>query len=239
MKQPKVQERFVNQDAELPYGLEVSQVVSAIESFYEYWHRVNEWHLKEGYGRFHEQFRANNAIGGFVSHRLTVRFAEESPDFELNRLDDGYPDLLYDGTDYEWPDDYAIKDSGNGPGLEVKASRGNTFYAHHNVEGWLLGIHYRINARSESATDNAPAPDGTPPIEITQVLCASMDHEDWEYRDAEGSKRTNTSELKAGAGLHEMRKNPIIEMDSAITGQGNFLQEYKQAHSEFDPDYSV
>ncbi|MDB9254103.1 hypothetical protein [Halorubrum ezzemoulense] len=55
----------------MPYGLEVSQVVSAIESFYEYWHEVNEWHLEEGYGRFHEQFRANNAIGGFVSRLLS------------------------------------------------------------------------------------------------------------------------------------------------------------------------
>ena len=123
--------------------------------------------------------------------------------------------------------------------MEVKGSKGNTFYAHHNVEGWLLGIHYRINARSKSATDDAPAPDETPPIEVTQVLCASMDHEDWEYRDAEGSNRTNTSELKAKVGLHEMRKSPIIEMESAITGVGDLLREYKQAHAEFDPDYSV
>mgnify|MGYP000005134700 CR=1 FL=1 len=42
MKRPEVRERFINRDAELPYGLEVSQVVSAIESFYEYWHEVNE-----------------------------------------------------------------------------------------------------------------------------------------------------------------------------------------------------
>ncbi|TKX86974.1 hypothetical protein EXE43_05675 [Halorubrum sp. SS5] len=238
MKRPEVQERFVNRDAELPYGLEVSQVVSAVESFYEYWHEVNEWHLEQGYGRFHEQFRANNAIGGFVSHRLTIRFAEESPDFVLNRLDDGYPDLLYDGTDYEWPETYDVKDP-DGPGLEVKSSRGTTFYAHHNMEGWLLGIFYRINARGEADTDEAPAPDDTPPIEVTQVLCASMDQEDWEYRDAEGSNRTNTSELEAGTGLHEMRKNPIIEMDDAITGQGDLLQEYKQAHEEFDPLYSV
>lgn len=116
---------------------------------------------------------------------------------------------------------------------------GNTFYAHHNVEGWLLGTHYRINARSKSATDHAPAPDDTPPIEVTQVLCASMDHEDWEYCDAEGSNRTNTSELKAKVGLHEMRKNPIIEMMSAITGEGDLLREYKQGHAKFDPDYLV
>ena len=41
MKRPAVQERFINRDAELPYGLEIPQVVSAIESFYAYWHRVN------------------------------------------------------------------------------------------------------------------------------------------------------------------------------------------------------
>ena len=239
MKRPEIQDRFVNYDAEVPYGLEVSQIVDAIESFYGYWYRVNEWHLEEGYGRFHEQFRANNAIGGFVSHRITTRVAEESPDFVLNRLDDGHPDLLYDGTDYDWPDDYAVKDAGHGPGLEVKASRGTTFYAHHNVEGWLLGIHYRINARNESATGRAPAPDGTPPIEVTQVLCASMDHNDWEYRDGEGSNRTNTSELKSKAGMHEMRKNLVIETIDGLTGQGDRLRQYKENHTIFDPQYSL
>lgn len=236
MRRSKTKKRFVNYDADLPYELKISQIVDAVDSFYEYWYQTNEWHINQGYGRFHEQFRANNAIGGFVSHRITTRIAQESPEFILNRLDDGYPDLLYDGAEYEWSDDYAVKNDG-GPGLEIKASIGNSFYAHHNVEGWLLGIHYQINARSKSATSDAPAPNDITPIEITQVLCASMDHDDWEYRDAEGSNRTNTSELKAKGGMYELRSNPIIETVDGITGQGEKLEKYKQNHSKFDPQY--
>jgi len=157
----------------------------------------------------------------------------------MNRLDDGYPDLLHDGSDYQWPEDYAVKDEdGDGPGLEVKASRGNTFYAHHNVGGWLLGVHYRINVRSESPTEDVPVPEDEEPIEVTQVLCASMDHDDWEYRDAEGSNRTNTSELTAKAGIHEMRKNPVVELAEAITGSEGRLDEYKQNHADSDLQHS-
>lgn len=57
-----------------------------------------------------------------------------------------------------------------------------------------------------------------------------MDHSDWEYRDAEGSNRTNTSELTAKAGMHEMRKNPIVEIADSITGEGQRLTEYKKNH---------
>ncbi|AHG00729.1 hypothetical protein HALLA_05795 [Halostagnicola larsenii XH-48] len=241
MKRPTVEERHINRDANLPYGIDVQNVVDAVEDLYDYWYEVNEWHLNhpDDYGRYHEQFRANNAIGGFISHRITVRLAEQYPALFVNRMDDGYPDLLYDGTDYEWPDNYSVKDEeGEGPGLEVKASRGNTFYAHHNVEEWLLGVHYRINARSESLTETTPAPDDVPPIEITQVLCASMDHDDWTYRDASGSNRTNTSDLKAKGGMHELRKNPIIELEDAVTGQGDLLTEYKRNHAQFDPAYA-
>lgn len=241
MKRPTVEERFINRDADLPYGIDVQHIVDAVQDLYDYWYETNEWHLNhpEEYGRFHEQFRANNAIGGFVSHRITVHLAEQYPELVVNRMDDGYPDLLYDGTDYEWPDDYAVKDEkGEGPGLEVKASRGTKFYAHHNVEEWLLGIHYRINARSTSPTGVAPAPDDVPPLEVTQVLCASMDYDDWEYRSAEGSNRTNTSELDAKGGMHELRKNPVIEMEDGITGQEDRLVQYKQNHAQFDPEYA-
>lgn len=238
MKRPTVEERFVNRDADLPYDISVQNVVDAIQDLYDYWYEVNEWHLENGYGRFHEQFRANNAIGGFISHRVTVHLAEQYPELVVNRMDDGYPDLLYDGTDFEWPEDYCIKDEeGEGPGLEVKSSRGNTFYAHHNVEEWLMGIHYRINGRSPVPEEPAPAPDGVPPLEITQTLCASMDYDDWEYRSAEGSNRTNTSELDAEGGVHELRKNPIIETVGGITGQEDRLVEYKIQHAEFDSDY--
>lgn len=100
MKRPTVSENSINRDADLPYGIQVEEVVDAIEAFYDYWHAANEWHLSEGYGRYHEQFRANNAIGGFVSHRITVQMANECPGLVMNRLDDGYPDLLYNGTEY-------------------------------------------------------------------------------------------------------------------------------------------
>jgi len=241
MKKPTINERFINRDAELPYGIQVQHIVDAVQGVYDYWHEANEWHLQhnEEYGRFHEQFRANNAIGGFISHRLTVELSKQYPDLVVNRQDDGYPDLLYDGNDYEWPDDYKVKDeNGEGPGLEVKASRGNTFYAHHNAEGWLLGAHYRINERSPSAIEPAPAPDDVPPIEITQVLCASMNYDDWTYRDASNSNRTNTSELQAEGGLFELRKNPVIEQEDAITGQGDHLKLYKRNHAQFDPEYA-
>lgn len=241
MKRPTIEEQAVNRDADLPYDINVQNIIDAVQDLYDYWYEANEWHLdhSERYGRFHEQFRANNAIGGFISHHLTVNLAEQYPDLIPNRLDDGYPDLLYDGTDYKWPDNYSVQDkSGESPGLEVKASRGTTFYAHHNVEGWLLGAHYRINARSNSPTENAPAPDDVAPLEVTQVLCASMDHDDWEYRNAEGSNRTNTSELKAEWGMHELRKNPIIEGKEEITGQGKRLKEYKRNHAQFDQEYA-
>lgn len=231
MLQAKVEDRFVNPEAELPYGITPAQVTNAIDAVYEYWHNVNEWHLERGYGRFHEQFRANNAIGGFVGHRFTLELAEGVNSLEVNQMDDGYPDLLFTGGEYTWPS-LAVKDrDGDGPGLEVKCSQGTTFYAHHNVEEWLIGIHYRINAPGEIPGDVAP-------LEFKQVVCASMDHDDWVYRDADGSNRTNTSDLPK-EGMHELRKNPVYEMEDDIV-QGNnpdWNKMYRQNHAKFDPVY--
>lgn len=231
MKRPEVKDRFVNPDAELPYGTTPKHVTNAIQEVCDYWHEVNEWHLKNDYGRFYQQFRANNAIGGFLGHRFILEFAEEMDSLEANQMDDGYPDLLHTGGEYEWPS-LAVKDKeGEGPGLEVKSSQDTTFYAHHNVEEWLIGIHYQINAEDETPADVAP-------IEFTQVLCASMDHDDWVYRDADGSNRTNTSDLPK-EGMHELRKNPVYEMESGLV-QGNnadWNRQYRQNHARFDPVY--
>lgn len=231
MKRPQVSDRFVNPDAELPYGITPADVTAAISEVYDYWHEVNEWHLENDYGRFHQQFRANNAIGGFLGHKFTIELAEQMDSLEANQIDDGYPDILYTDGEYDWPS-FAVKDKeGEGPGLEVKSSQDTTFYAHHNVEEWLLGIHYQINAENEAPVDVSS-------IDFTQVLCASMDYDDWVYRDADGSNRTNTSDLPK-EGMHELRKNPVYEKEDGLV-QGNdaaWNKQYRQNHARFDPVY--
>jgi len=243
MKEPESAPRFVNPRARLPYGITPEDITAAIDSVYEYWHEVNEWHIENGHGRFHEQFRANNAIGGFVSNRLTRGLVEQHDDLELNPADDGYPDIHYtgDNAEYypngklEWPDDYPVKDKeGEIPGIEVKGARSksNKFHAHHNVEGWLLGGHYSINARGDN-------PENVSPIELTQVVIASMEYEDWEERPSgEDSNRTNTSDLPA-EGMHELRKNPVYESVDGIprTQNADWNTLYKRIHALFDEEY--
>lgn len=234
MEPPKVDLRFVNAEkATLPYGLTAQEVANAIQSVYNYWYKVNKWHIEEEYGRFHEQFRANNAIGGFVSDRVTRALVNANDDLELNPADDGYPDIHYTGGNRPWPDEFPDKSKEESvPGIEVKASRDGSITAHHNVEGWVMGIHYNINARGRT-------PDDVPPITILRVGVASMDEDDWEERPSgEGSNRTNTSDLPS-EGLHELRKNPIYQTRNGIpqSRDGDWNTLYKRIHALFDDKY--
>lgn len=45
MKRRSIEERRINKDADLPYGIDVHNVVDAVEGLYDYWYEVGEWHL--------------------------------------------------------------------------------------------------------------------------------------------------------------------------------------------------
>ncbi|WP_353634481.1 hypothetical protein ABSL23_01425 [Halobacterium sp. NMX12-1] len=234
MNRPRVDSRFINADkATLPYSLTAREVADAIQSVYDYWYKVNEWHIDEGYGRFHEQFRANNAIGGFVSDRITRALVDPNDGLELNPSDDGYPDIHYTRGSRTWPDDFPDKAKDEAvPGVEVKASRDGTITAHHNVEGWVMGIHYNINARGRT-------PDDVPPISILSVRIASMNEDDWEEQPSgEDSNRTNTTTLPTEA-LHELRKNPVYQTRDGIpqSRDGDWNTLYKRIHALFDDEF--
>lgn len=228
MRVPETHDRFLNQRATLPYDIEPIDIVSAIQEFYEYWHDVNEWHIKRGYGRFHEQFRANNAIGGFVGTRVARRLANEVDGLVENPMDDGYPDLVYVDGDYQLPDG-GIKNE-DAPGIEVKTKRSTSsnYYAHHEFNGWLLGITYKINARGRSDSDVAP-------VETPMVSCALVDPGDWTYEDAQESNRTNTARLSR---QKAHRTNPIYQTIEGIPEGTEHADIYRRLHACFDPVYA-
>ena len=230
MQPPEFNPDYLNTNVELPYGLTQDHVEYAIKAVYEYYHAANQWHIQEGYGRFCDQFRANNAIGDFLGHRLTAELVNACDSIKRNLRDDGRPDIL----PIEHPADY-VKDK-SVPGIEVKFSQKTGFDSHNAVDGWVLFTRYEVHhPRHEIDEDEAP-------INIKQMLCATTDPDEYtDHPSGPDSDRTNTANPKATA-MHRLRSNPVYEQPDAITCHpeySDWKEEYRERHLDFNPDYSL
>lgn len=214
-----VEDRFINQGANLPYGVSVDDVVAAIENTYEYYIGVDEWHSSNGYGSLSNYLRANNGRSDFIGNVVTNELSDVSNPIIHNEQEDGFPDLLP-------VDDYTSYNIQRGDsGIETKCSKNASgWYAHSNVSSWVIVFRYELTG-------------GTPPIDFVQVVAADLDVDDWSHQPRkDGSRRTATSSINKH-GMHKLRSNPIIQKPAAITGRGDKRRTYEEIQASFDGEF--
>lgn len=230
MKRPEFNEDWFNSNAELPYGVEPSEVKTAIKEFYEFYGDMNQFFLEEGHGRIETILRANNALSDFIGNVATEELAQASDALVINQKPDGFPDLL--PSEHREYAEHDFKIHHGGYGIETKCSKSSGgWQAHNNEEAWFIVFRYERGDPEDAIHEMDP-------IQFTQVLAGNLTEDDWSHSGrSEDSRRTITSSIIA-SGMDTLRSNPVYEDPNAITGRGEALVRYRKHHAAFDPTFA-
>ncbi|MCO8267447.1 hypothetical protein NKF06_12825 [Haloferax sp. AB510] len=230
MTTPQFEERYLNPNATLPYGVTPDDVADAIKEWYDLYHGINEFLHSEGHHNIENLLRANNALSDFVGDILTDNLAEASDVLIKNQKQDGFPDILPIDNEAYAADDYRVHHGDEG--IETKCSQQNGgWQAHNNESAWFVIFRYAPIDREVDPAEMAG-------VEIIQVLCAKLEEEDWSHSGRSGdSRRTITSSIIAN-GMDKLRSNPVYQKPEAITGLAEPKQRYREYQTTFDPVFA-
>jgi len=223
---PEFHERYLNPDAELPYGVTTEDFRGAIRETYQIYGDITEYLLEEGHGRIETLIRANNALSDLIGNIATEALADESDALVHNQKPDGWPDLL----PVNHYDDYAQMYGDEG--IETKCSKASGGWnAHNNKEG--LFVIFRYVRGDEGAN-----PHEMMPVRFVQVLAAHLEEDDWSHsgRDDE-SRRTITSAVQE-RGMDKLRSNPVYQNPEYISGRAQKKEQFRRIHARFDPVFA-
>ena len=201
-----LQEQYLYQDARLPFGVTVDQIVQAVNDFYAMFADINAHIIGRGYGRLETLLR-EATFSDVVGESLTRAVAKSCPSLKRNRWPNGYPDLLSRADNRE---DRQLR----GVGIEVKASRARGQWQAHNREaGWFLVFRFVADTITEGSAQAAP-------FQIVEILAAELTLQDWSVsRGAEGDQQAETSsELPVQQALQEATADtPLEEVVSSLS----------------------
>jgi hypothetical protein len=205
-ERPSLVDNYFNPDAELPYGLTVTEVKAAINAAYDLLHDVNTFLAGRGYSRL-EDLLLGNAFAGLLSEVLVRSLADHSPALVRNTYVGGHPDLILPEA---YPNDAALKAA---EGIEIKSSKQKGGWQGHNPEeGWVMVFRYTIDTKTTPI-------EGREPTEVVEVLTARLEMNDWNFsRRSETSRRTITASINR-YGMQKLRANPIYRDPSHAVGR--------------------
>ncbi len=204
-----------NPEAILPYGLEVSHVRDAMNSFVEFLGFLNRELNTRQIERLETMLMPAN-YSSIVGEFMSSGIPKYSPTIVKNRYHNGHPDMLPKG---KYRNDEAQHES---EGIEIKGSRYLKGWQGHNAEDvWLMVFVFDSNRPTDSPNPTNPGPDKngkarpTPkavfpkPFRFVKVVCAKIEKSDWkEAGRNEGSRRTPTATVIA-SGVKKMEDNWI------------------------------
>lgn len=201
--------RYVNRHATLPYGLKVEEVEEAVAETYRLFNGLNGFLLGAGF-RPLEELLLGNSLSGIVSEFLVKNIARVSEALEANLKVGGHPDLLPKG---HYSSDLVLKGD---EGIEVKSSIQRGGWQGHNPEDcWLMVFRYAIGEQ-----DNGESV----PLTFIEILCAKLERTDWSFSGRKGaSRRTPTASITA-SGVEKLRSNFLYRLPGVGVGRhGNIL----------------
>ncbi|NIB98041.1 hypothetical protein [Halobacterium sp. R2-5] len=225
MEKPQFRERYLNENAWLPLGLEIDHIRQAIKAVYDRYHQVNEFHIEEFGTRFYDEFRAMNAVGDYVGHQFNNALIEQMETLEHNPHDDRRPDIIHSGFRAAAENrDKSIVD-----GIEQKAAHYRSFFTSHNESPTnILFLQYRVNAQGEIPEDEEP-------FEFTQILVADGGKYNWEFEDR--GQGSNTTWRAADDLKDALRSNPLYQNPESIC-QNEHVERYRRIQASFDPVFA-
>ncbi len=111
----KLDPRYVNRSAHLPYGLQVDEVQRGVAETYRLCHGLNDYPSSAGF-RPLEELLLGNALSGIISEFLVKNIASSTVALEANGKVGGHPDLVPAGR---YSSSGVLKGE---EGIEIKAS---------------------------------------------------------------------------------------------------------------------
>lgn len=204
MRATRLDPRYVNRRAVLPYGLTVAEVETATAETYRLFHGVNDYLVANGF-RPLEELLLGNSLSGIVSELLVKNIASASGTLEANLKVGGYPDLLPKGR---YPSN-SVQEGDEG--MEVKASVQKGGWHGHNPETcWIMIFRYAVGKHS--------AGQGLP-LTFVEVLCGRLAKSDWSFSGRKGeSRRTPTASITT-AGVENLRSNFLYRLPGVGVGR--------------------
>jgi hypothetical protein len=183
-----------NPACNLPYGLEIEHIQSAMQDFLEFLGFINSQLYTKSIPRLETMLMSAN-FSSIVGEFMSSTIPKYCHSLTKNRHHNGHPDLVPIGF---YPDNDTLHSS---EGIEIKASRYHRGWQGHNPEDvWLMVFVFDSNR----ANDSEPRQ-----FRFISVSGAKLQKEDWSFsgRSAE-SRRTITASVTP-SGFAKMASNWI------------------------------
>lgn len=200
----KLDPRYVNQRAVLPYGLTVSEVEQAIAETYRLFHGLNNYLVRNGFQPL-EELLLGNSLSGVISEFLVKNLARVSATLDANLKVGGHPDLL---PKSHYHSNLILKGD---EGIEVKCSIQQGGWQGHNPEDcWLMVFRYAVGKRDDGETI---------PLTFIEILCAKLTKADWSFSGRTGASRRTPTASITEAGVEKLRNNFLYRLPGVGVGK--------------------
>ncbi len=195
--------RYVNRQASLPYGLRVGEVAKAVAETYRLLHGLNDYLVGAGFHSL-EDLLLGNSLSGIISEFLVKNIARASTTLEANLQVGGHPDLLPTGC---YSSNLVLKGD---KGIEVKSSLQAGGWQGHNPEHcWLMVFRYAVGEQENEEKL---------PLTFLEILCAEVERSDWSFSGRKGSSRRTPTASITASGVEKLRRNFLYRVPGAGVG---------------------
>lgn len=203
LKKATVDRSGLNEGAELPFELRLSDFENGMQDVYDFFHDVNEMLLGKGLQRLDDMTRPA-AMSGMISDMITASLARFSRSLVPNEYFNGHPDLVVRGR-------YANNAIASGEdGVEIKSTRkaGGAVDTHGAREQWMCVFVYEVDTETEPASDREP-------MRFTEVYLGHVVEDDFRSNARSTAKGTRTATLHKD-GIAKLRKSWIYRIESRV-----------------------
>lgn len=200
----KLDQRYINPSAELPYGLTVHEVEHAVAETYRLVHGLNGYLARNGFPPL-EELLLGNSLSGIISEFLVKNRAKTAMTLEANMKVGGHPDLVPTG---HYPSNLVLKGD---EGIEVKCSMQKGGWQGHNPEDCCLMVFRYVVGKQTSGE--------VMPLTFIEILCARLVKSDWSFSSRRGdSRRTPTASITE-VGVEKLRANFLYRLPGVGVGR--------------------
>lgn len=189
-----------NLNAELPYGLQVEHVRSAMTGFLEFLGFINQQLASRDIQRIETMLMPAN-FSSIVGEFMAANIPRYCATLAKNRYHNGHPDLIPAGMFENDAVQYTHK------GIEIKASRYLRGWQGHNPENvWLMVFVFDSNRPADAAKNVSPKP-----FRFVEVVGARLTKRDWIFSGRAGASRRTITASVTESGYRKMMRNWIYK----------------------------
>lgn len=191
-----------NMQCQLPYGLHLTHVKSAMLDFLFFLGIINK-SLASSQIQPLEAFLMPANFSGIVGEFMGVAIPKYCPRLVRNRYHNGHPDLVPVGI---YVDDACLH---GGKGIEIKASRHISGWQGHNAEDVWLMVFVFDNSSPREIIQGAPFKS----FRFLKVIGAQITKSDWNFSGRSATSRRTITASVTRTGFKKMETNWLYRAD--------------------------